>query len=108
MFELFLEGISGPLFELAGATLLGALIWALKIIIPWLKDNHLGFLSNIAVRAVEQSFKDSKGQEKKDKAIDKFVAAAKKVHLKVTEDQIEDFIESAVEKMNAELKKTQG
>lgn len=70
-------------------------------IIPWLKDKKIYSAVKIAVQAAEQIFNETgKGKEKfayvQGWAMNKF---------KITEDDLEKFIESAVYELNRKKKK---
>jgi len=53
-------------------------------------------LATLAVRFVEQVYKDLKGEEKYQKAAEWLVAQAEKVGLKLTADEVKGLIEAAL------------
>jgi len=56
-------------------------------------------LATLAVRFVEQVYKDLKGEEKYQKAAEWLVAQAEKVGLKLTADEVKGLIEAALREL---------
>lgn len=63
-------------------------------------------LSMMAVKMIEQLYGDLGGEEKKEKAIDALQGLLANIGIKLTDEEIEMFIESAVLTMKDQVKQT--
>lgn len=73
-----------------------------KYIFPIIKEKRLDTYVKRAVRAAEILYTDNK--TRKEYAISAVSAAAKKIGLKLTDDEIDTIIEAAVEDLNIVIK----
>ena len=99
------------LFNILQVLVVSAIAAILRYLIPLLiqtlRAHDYNFAANIvetAVRAAEQSFiGHGRGDEKYRYAVETIKSAFSKYNIKITDDQICQLIEAAVQTMNAEM-----
>lgn len=89
----------------ATAAILVVIRYLLPLMVQGLRSHNYNFAADIVehiVRSVEQMITGA-GPEKLEKATQAVTEALARYHITLTEDQIRELIESAVQTMNAEL-----
>lgn len=99
------------IFNIVQVVIVSAILAVLRYLIPFLiqllRSHNYNFAADIietAVRAAEQSFiGHGRGDEKFEYAVKVAKLAFQKYHIPITDDQICQLIEAAVQAMNAEM-----
>ena len=99
------------IFNIVQVVIVSAILAVLRYLIPFLiqllRSHNYNFAADIietAVRAAEQSFiGHGRGDEKYRYAVETIKSAFGKYNIKITDDQICQLIEAAVQTMNAEM-----
>lgn len=106
--EQFLNEIMPALVQFASVVVLGLIGWATSALKTWLNERgaleklqKYDYLADIAVKAVEQIYKNENGNDKFEQAKEIFLDSLPD-NADVTYIQLDAFIESAVKRMNDE------
>lgn len=99
------------LYNILQVIIISAIVAILRYLIPYLtqilRSHNYNFAAEIietAVRAAEQSFiGHGRGDEKFEYAVKMVKTAFEKYHITITDDQICQLIEAAVQAMNSEM-----
>lgn len=106
-----MEGLQELIVEALALVATGCLTVATRAFMGYLKKKGVianlqshKELANIAVNAIEQTYKELHGEEKLNLAKIEFIKTAQAKGLKISEQDIDLFIESAVKEMNKVVK----